>query len=55
MGVRAALGRCCPQPGVWRTEIPSVRGRRGNRAHLVTLRFRLLRPADAYPPPEEVG
>lgn len=55
MGVRAAVGRCCPRPGVWRAEIPSVRGRRGNRAHLVTLRFRLLCPVAANPPPEEVG
>lgn len=55
MGVRAAVGRSCPRPGVWRAEIPSVRGKRGNRAHLVTLRFRLLRPVAANPPREEVG
>lgn len=50
MGVRAAAGRCHPHPGVWRAEVPSVRGRRGNRAHLVTPRFRLLCPAAANPP-----
>ena len=55
MGVGAAVGRRCPRPGVWTAEIPSVRGRRGDRAHLVTLRFRLLRPAAANPPLEEVG
>ena len=55
MGVRAAVGRRRPRPGVRSAEIPSVRGRRGHRAHLVTLGFRLLRSAAANPPPEEVG
>lgn len=56
MGIRAAVGRCCPRPWVsGRAEIPAVRGRRGTREHLVTLRFRLLSPAAAKPSAEEVG
>lgn len=34
---------------------PLSEGEEGDRAHLVTLEFRLLRPAAANPPPEEVG
>lgn len=34
---------------------PLSEGEGGDRAHLVTLRFRLLCPAAENPPPEEVG